>query len=93
MAFLSDAFTDAQEHWSTYEKEAFAVAETFHKLTYLLACDAWLKVFMDYRYLLFAFNPLALEPSLGRHKVMSTFFRDIEHVPGELNTIADIQKR
>lgn len=102
LAFLSGGFTHAQEHWSTYEKEAFAVVETFRKMSYLLACNNDVTVFTDHRNLLFTFNPLALEPSLGRHKVLkvlrwalflSTFSYTIGHVPGELNTMADIQTR
>lgn len=102
LAFLSSAFSGAQEHWSTYEKEAFAVVETFRRLNYMLACADNVTVFTDHRNLLFTFHPTAVEPSLGRHKVLkvirwalylSAFSYTIEHIPGELNTLADIMTR
>lgn len=102
LAFLSGAFNEAQEHWSTYEKEAFAVVQAFRRLNYLLGCAARVTVFTDHRNLLFAFHPTVVEPSLGRHKVLkvirwalylSAFAYDIEHVPGDLNTMADIMTR
>ena len=70
LAFISSAFTEREEHWSTYERKAFAVVQSFHKLDYLLACDPSTRVFTDHHNLLFVFNPIAMEPSLGRHKVL-----------------------
>lgn len=102
LAFLSGAFNTTQEHWSTYEREAYAVVSTFKRLDYMLACETSVSIFTDHRNLLFAFHPSALEPSLGRHKVLkvirwalflSTFTYSIEHVPGELNTLPDIMTR
>lgn len=102
LAFLSGQFSGAQEHWSTYEKEAFAVVQTFRRLNYLLGCSDHVTIFTDHRNLLFTFHPTAVEPSLGRHKVLkvirwalylSAFSYTIEHVPGELNTMADIMTR
>lgn len=102
LAFLSGAFNATQQHWSTFEKEAFAVVETFRRLNYMLSCSNMVSVFTDHRNLLFTFHPTALEPSLGRHKVfkvvrwalfLSAFSYRIEHVPGELNIIADIMTR
>lgn len=102
LAFLSGTFSDREEHWSTYEKEAFAVVQAFKKLDYLLACDTSTRVFTDHRNLLFTFNPISMEPSLGRHKVLkvvrwalflSAFTYRIEHVPGDVNTWPDIMTR
>lgn len=101
-AFLSGAFNATQQHWSTFEKEAFAVVETFRRLNYMLSCSNMVSIFTDHRNLLFTFHPTALEPSLGRHKVfkvirwalfLSVFSYRIEHVPGDLNIIADIMTR
>lgn len=102
LAFLSGTFSEREEHWSTYEREAFAVVQGFRKLDYLLACDQSTRVFTDHRNLLFAFNPAAMEPSLGRHKVLkvvrwalylSAFTYRIEQVPGDVNTWPDIMTR
>lgn len=102
LAFLSSSFSQREEHWSTYEREAFAVVQAFRKLDYLLACDATTRVFTDHRNLLFVFNPVAMEPSLGRHKVLkvirwalylSAFNYRIEHVPGDCNVWPDIMTR
>lgn len=102
LAFLSGTFSEREEHWSTYEREAFAVVQAFKKLDYLLTCDATTRVFTDHRNLLFTFNPIAMEPSLGRHKVLkvirwalflSGFNYRIEHVPGNTNIWPDIMTR
>jgi len=102
LAFLSGTFSEREEHWSTYEREAFAVVQAFRKLDYLVACDPSTHVFTDHRNLLFTFNPTAMEPSLGRHKVLkvvrwalflSAFTYRIEHVPGDINTWPDIMTR
>lgn len=102
LAFLSGTFSEREEHWSTYEREAFAVVQAFRKLDYLLACDHTTRVFTDHRNLLFTFNPVFMEPSLGRHKVLkvvrwalflSSFNYRIEHVPGDVNVWPDIMTR
>ncbi len=91
LAFLSGTFSECQEHWSTYEREAFAIVQAFRKLDYMLSCDSTTRVFTDHRNLLFAFNPVSMEPSLGRHKVLkvvrwapflSAFTYRIERVHG-----------
>ena len=102
LAFLSGTFSEREEHWSTYEREAFAVVQAFKKLDYLLTCDSTTRIFTDHRNLLFTFNPIAMEPSLGRHKVLkvirwalflSGFNYRIEHVPGNTNIWSDIMTR
>ena len=102
LAFLSSSSTDREEHWSTYEREAFAVVQAFRMLDYLLACDPTTRVFTDHCNLLFAFNRVAMEPSLGRHKVLrivrcalylSAFNYRIERVLGSSNTWPDIMTR
>ena len=71
LAFLSGTFSEREEHWSAYEREAFAVVQAFRNLDYLLACETSTRVFTDLRNLLFAFSPVSMEPSLGRHKVLN----------------------
>lgn len=102
IAFLGGALTRAQEHWSTYETEAFAIVESVGKMDYMFACDESTVIFTDHRNLLFVFHPRAIERALGRHKVlkivcwalyMPIFFYRIEQVPGKDNVMADIMKR
>ncbi len=68
----------------------------------MLSCDSTTRVFTDHRNLLFAFNPVSMEPSLGRHKVLkvvrwalflSAFTYRIEHVHRDVNTWPDIMTR
>ncbi len=102
LAFLSGDFKGAAEGWTTYEKEAFAIYETFRRLDYLLLCEQGTRVFTDHRNLLFVFNPRALDPTLGRHKILkvmrwalylSQYGYTIEHVAGTRNVAADIMTR
>lgn len=70
LAFLNGTFSVREEHWSTYEREVFAIVRAFRKLHHLLVCDPSTRIFTDHRNLLFAFKAVAIEPSLGRHKVL-----------------------
>lgn len=68
----------------------------------MLSCSDDVTVFTDHRNLLFTFHPTAVESNFGRQKVLkvirwslylSSFPYRIEHVPGELNILADIMTR
>ena len=102
LAFLSSSFKDSELHWSTFEKEGFAIYQTFQKLDYLLLGQKSAHLYTDHRNLLFVFNPLGMEPAIGRHIVnkvqrwalyLSRFHYTIEHVAGEKNVMADIMTR
>ena len=102
LAFLGSAFSGAQLHWSTFEKEAFAIFQTFERMDYLLQSQRRTHIFTDHRNLLFVFAPLALEPSLGRHIIskvqrwalyLSRFSYTIEHISGDKNVCADMLTR
>jgi len=102
LAFLGAEFKGAQLNWSTFEKEAYAIFQTFEKLDYMLLGHARVHVFTDHRNLLFVFAPLVLEPALGRHIVskvqrwalfLSKFNYVIEHIRGDENFCADILTR
>lgn len=69
LAFLGAEFKGAQFGWSTFEKEGFAIFETFNKLDYSLMGSQPTHIHTDHRNLLFVFAPLALQPALGRHIV------------------------
>ena len=68
----------------------------------MLLAEDDIHLYTDHRNLLFVFNPLALDPTLGRHIVnkvqrwglfLSRFSYAIEHVDGECNVMADIMTR
>lgn len=102
LAFLGAAFKGAEVGWSTFEKEAYAIFQTFEKLDYILMSSELTHIYTDHRNLLFVFAPLALQPALGRHIVskvqrwalfLSRFPYVIEHVDGKANIFADILTR
>lgn len=102
LAFLGSEFKNAELGWSTFEKEGFAIFQTFEKLDYLFLGGNPTHVHTDHRNLMFVFAPLALEPTLGRHIVskvqrwalyLSRFPYVIEHVSGKANVFADILTR
>lgn len=102
LAFLGSLFNDTQQHWSTFEREAYAIFQSFEKMDYMFACEEDIHIFTDHRNLLFVFNTLALKPMLGRHIVnkvqrwalfLSRFMYSIEHIAGERNVAADMMTR
>jgi len=102
LAFISSEFRKAQLNWSTFEKEGFAIYQTFKKMDYMLYGHPDTHVFTDHRNLLFIFAPLAINPILGHHivskvqrwaLVLSTFNYTIEHIRGCDNVFADILTR
>ena len=102
LAFLSGKFTLREMHWTTYEREAYAIVQAFKRLEYSLTCDSTTIIFTDHRNLLFVFNPLTMIPSLGRHTVLkvirwalylSSFQYRIEHVDGDSNLWPDMMTR
>ena len=71
-------------------------------MDYMLLAEDNIHLYTDHRKLLFVFNPLALDPTLGRHIVnrvqrwglfLSRFSYAIEDVDGECNVMADIMTR
>jgi len=101
LAFLSGEFSGPELAWTTYEKEGYAIHQTFRRMDYMLLCEEP-RVFTDHRNLLFCYSPTTLDPTLGRHKVMkvlrwavylSQFQYRIEHVDGEANVMADVMTR
>lgn len=89
-------------HWSTYERETYVLVKAFKKLDHLLTCGTTTGVFTYHRRLLFTFNPVAMYPSLGRHKVLkvlrwavflSEFKYRMENVPEDNNIWPDIMNR
>ena len=102
LAFLSSAFTKCQRNWTTFEKEGYAIFQTFSKVDYLFLNGQETHVFTDHRNLMFVYAPTALEPALGRHVVckvqrwalyLSRFDYIVEHIEGKDNVFADILTR
>lgn len=102
LSFLSGDFTGASIGWTTFEKEAYAIYETFRRADYILLCAKNFRVFTDHRNLLFVFDPHSIDPTLGRHKVMkvmrwalllSQYDYKIAHIDGKNNLAADMMTR
>ena len=64
LAFLGSQFKKAELNWNMFEKEGFAISQSFDKLDYILMSGRPAHVFTDHTNLLFVFAPLALEPAL-----------------------------
>lgn len=69
LAFLSGTFSEREEHWSAYEREAFAVVQAFRKLQYLVACK-----FLDLFSLTIATYSSLSTPSLWNHLLVAKKF-------------------
>ena len=102
LAFLGSEFKGSEEWWTTFEKEAYAIYQVFKKLDYLLLTEEEIHLYTDHRNLLFIFNPLALDQTLGRHVInevqrwglyLSKYSYIIEHVEGEKIVMPDIMTR
>lgn len=102
VALLGAEFKGAEGYWSTFEKEGFAIFQTFEKLDYLFLDESPVHVHTDHRNLLFIFAPLALEPAMGMHVVskvqlwaifLSRVDYSIEHIEGHRKIFTDILTR
>ncbi|PXF42858.1 Enzymatic polyprotein [Gracilariopsis chorda] len=102
LTFVGQAISSSQQRLSTPEKEAYAIYQVFRKLDYFFLGENPVHVYTDHRNLMFAFNPHAFEPTLGRHVItkvqrwalsLSQFDYTIEHILGKLNIFADMLKR
>ena len=102
LAFSSSALNKCQRNWTTFEKEGYAIFQTFSKVDYLFLNGQETHVFTDHRSLMFVYAPTALEPALGRHVVckvqrwalyLSRFDYILEQIEGKDNIFADILTR
>jgi RNase H-like domain found in reverse transcriptase len=66
LAFLASEFKDTSFNWSTAEKEAFPIVQTFKRLDYILAGNST-ELHTDHRNLIYIFDPHGLNPSVPRH--------------------------
>jgi RNase H-like domain found in reverse transcriptase len=66
LVFLSGEFKDASFNWSTAEKEAFPIVQTFERLEYLLAGKTT-ELHTYNRNLIYIFDPHGSNPSVSRH--------------------------
>lgn len=99
LAFLGGEFAGAQRNWSTYEKEAYSVVQTFERMDLHLWGTKRMHVYNDHKNLLYVFVSLALRPYSLRH-VISKFHRWVihlfnlkrlmNHMEGLTNIIADV---
>jgi hypothetical protein len=66
LAFLASEFKDTSFNWSTAEKEAFPIVQTFKRLDYILAGNST-ELHTDHRNHIYIFDPHGLNPSVPRH--------------------------
>jgi hypothetical protein len=91
VAFISKTFAREQLHWSTPEKEAYAIFYSFQKLEYLIR-DVHFTLQTDHRNLTFINTNGS--PKVIRWKVaIQEYDFEIEHIPGHTNIAADYFSR
>jgi RNase H-like domain found in reverse transcriptase len=93
LAFLSGEFKDASFNWSTAEKKAVPIVQTFERLDYVLTGKTT-ELHTDHRNLIYIFDSHGSNPSVCRHVAsklmrwsykMCAFRYVINHVPGDQN--------
>lgn len=67
IAFIAGKLTGSQQNWTIYEKELYAVAQTFDRMDNVFWGWLPVHVFTDHRNLLYVFAPLALLPNSPKH--------------------------
>lgn len=91
LAFQGETFAAAQRNWSSYEKETFAVVQSFGTMNYLPRDARQTHVHTEHKSLLYVFAPLAHRPKSPRqstskvHRLkihLSQFGVVINHIKG-----------
>jgi RNase H-like domain found in reverse transcriptase len=99
---LSGKFKGAQLRWTAPEKEGYAIVDTVIKVDDLLLSHDEFSILSDHINLIYIYNPILADPTLGRHVVhkfqrwalkMSLFSYRMKHVMGELNYWIDLMAR
>lgn len=91
IAYVSSAFKGPSLHWSTGEKEAYAMFFAVRKLRHYLLGTHFI-VRTDNKNLLFCANSGVAKIERWRLKLQEYSFK-IEHIPGKDNTVADSLSR
>lgn len=79
--FFGGTFVDSQQHWTSYETEAYAILSASKRLDYLLLGPPSVRVYTIHRNLLYVFFPLALRLHSLRHVISKAHYCGI-HLPG-----------
>lgn len=79
LAYLGVQFSEMQENWMTYRKEAFAMGLFLERMDKVLRGPSTVRMYTDHRNLLFFFAPLALHPSSRRY-VLAKLHRCSIHI-------------
>ena len=102
LAFLSGSYKKSSFHWSTLEKEAFAIVTSVTRLDYMLMRPEGLILFTDHKNLTFIFHPVIVNLRIAKHTAnkierwamqLSAFRYTINHISGEDNCWADLLSR
>ena len=102
LAFFSRSFRGPAARWAIPEKEAFPILDAIRRFDYFLIYDRKFRIFTDHKNLMFIFNPSSTSIPLKQHTLdklyrwalkLSSVDYHIEHIPGQLNTWADMLSR
>lgn len=94
LAFFSRKLKDAQQHYSTYDKELLAIHSAVKHFQYMLEGRPFL-ILTDHKPLESAFKTLAERSPIQKRYLsfISQFSTDIKHIAGRDNVVADALSR
>jgi hypothetical protein len=98
LGFVGHRFNGSELNWATIDKEAFAIKDTFRKLSYLLYMPQPFRLYTDHRNLISLYNPTRCSKQSAERLIRwGIELRDynyiIHHIPGEQNHWADLLSR
>ena len=102
LSFLSGSFTGSMANWSTPEKESYAIVAACGRLEPFLLRPEGFLLYTDHKNLTFIYNPRTVNTTIPRHlatkierwaHALSAFNFEINHIPGDSNTWADLMSR
>jgi hypothetical protein len=91
IAFISKALAREQLHWSTPEKEAYAIFYSFQKLEYLIR-DVHFTLQTDHKNLTYIYSSGSAKVLRWKLAIQEYDF-EIQHIPGDKNMVADCFSR
>ncbi len=95
LAFYSKALTEAQQKYSTYDRELFAIYQSVRHFRYMLE-GLEFTIYTDHKPIEFAFkqNLDKATPRQARYlNYIGQFTTDIKHIAGKNNPVADMLSR
>lgn len=91
IGIMSMTFNTTQKHWSTIEKEAYAIVKALQKFEYILR-DVKFTLHTDHANLVYIRDSGSAKVHRWKLQVQEYMF-DVQHIAGVLNEVADILSR